>query len=85
MTKRETTVRLIITNILFWLGLIVCLCAMGHLDYLDKHCVAYGLDEFWTASAKGIAGLILMAAGMFVGRNLEFDEESEADDDRSNL
>ncbi len=86
MTKRETTVRLIITNILFWLGLIVCLCAMGHLDYLTERCVAYEIDEFWMASAKGIAGLILMAAGMFVGRNLEFENESEEvdeDDSRS--
>jgi len=81
MTKRETTVRLIITNLLFWLGLIVCLCAMGRLDYLTERCVAYGLDEFWIASAKGIAGLILMAAGMFVGRNVEFNEESGDDDE----
>lgn len=82
MTEKETKCRLVITNILFWIGLIVCVGSMGRLDYLTEQCVAYSVDEFAVASAKGIIGLLLMAAGMFVGRNLEFkDEESEVDED----
>lgn len=87
MSEKETKRRLIATNILFWLGLLVCLGAMGHLDYLTEQRVAYGIEEFAITSGRGIAGLILMAAGMFVGRNLEFDdEESEVgEDDGHNL
>lgn len=82
MTEKEFKRRLIITNVLFWIGLLVCAGSVGHLDYLTEHCVAYSIDEFAIASARGIVGLILMAAGMFVGRDLEFDdEESEADKD----
>lgn len=81
MTEKEIKRRLVITNILFWIGFIVCVFSMGHLDYLTEKRVAYSIDEFAITSARGIVGLILMAAGMFVGRNLEFeDEESEADD-----
>lgn len=82
MTEKEIKRRLVITNILFWVGFLVCVCSIGHLDYLTEQRVAYGIDEFAIASAKGIVGLILMVAGMFVGRNLEFeDEESEVDED----
>ena len=82
MTEKEIKRRLIITNVLFWLGFFVCVGSAGHLDYLAEKCIAYTPDEFAVASAKGIVGLILMAAGMFVGRNLEFkDEESEVDED----
>ncbi|GEM_PF-3436677 len=79
MTKKEIKIRLTITNVLFWLGFIVSLCAIGHLDYLNEHCAAYGVDELWEASVKAVVGLSLMAAGMLVGRDLEFDEESEDD------
>ena len=82
MSEKETKRRLIITNILFWLGLLVCLGAMGHLDYLDEQRITYGIEELISASVKGVDGLLLMAAGIFVGRNLEFeDEESEAGED----
>lgn len=81
MSEKEPKRRLIITNILFWLGLLVCLGAIGHLDYLTEQHITYGIEEFAITSAKGITGLILMAAGMLVGRNLEFeDEESEVDE-----
>lgn len=81
MTEKEVKRRLIAMNILFWIGFIVCVFSMGHLDYLTEQRVAYGVDEFAMTSAKGIVGLILMAAGMFVGRNLEFKDESEEADD----
>lgn len=82
MSEKETKRRLIITNILFWLGLLVCLGAIGHLDYLTEQHITYGIEEFAIVSAKGIVGLILMAAGVYVGRNVEFaDEESEANED----
>lgn len=82
MTEKETKRRLIITNVLFWLGLLVCAGSVGHLDYLTEQRVAYGIEEFAITSARGITGLILMAVGMFVGRNLEFDdEESEVGED----
>lgn len=85
MSEKETKRRLIATNILFWLGLLVCLGAMGHLDYLTEQRVAYGIEEFAITSGRGIAGLILMAAGMFVGRNLEFEESEVDEDDGHNL
>lgn len=80
MTKKEITRRFVITNVLFWLGLLVCLCSVGRLDYLDEQRITYGIEELWIALGKGIVGLILMLVGMFIGRNLELeDEESEAD------
>ncbi len=84
MTEKETKRRLIITNVLFWLGLLVCAGSVGHLDYLTEQRVAYGIEEFAITSGRGIAGLILMAAGMFVGRNLEFEDgKSEVDEDEN--
>ena len=82
MREKETKQRLIITNVLFWLGLLVCICAIGHLDYLNDQHITYGIEELWISLGKGVGGLLLMIAGMFVGRNLEFDdEESEANED----
>lgn len=80
MTKKKT--RLIVMNILFWLGLLLCFCAMGRLDYLDEQHITYGARELWIALVRGAVGLGLMIAGALVGRELEFeDEESEADED----
>lgn len=82
MSEKETKRRLIVTNILFWLGLLVLFGAIGHTDYLDDQHITYGIEELWISLGTGIGGLLLMIAGMFVGRNLEFDdEESEADED----
>lgn len=82
MTEKQTKRRLIIANVLFWCGFLISLCAIGHLDYLNEQRITYGIEEFWFASGKGIVGLILMLVGMFIGRNLEFEEEErEADGD----
>jgi len=82
MSEKETKQRLIITNILFWLGLLVLFGAIGHTDYLNDQHITYGIKELWTSLGKGVDGLLLMIAGMYVGRNLEFeDEESEVYDD----
>ncbi len=82
MSEKETKRRLIITNVLFWLGLLVCICSIGHTDYLNEHRITYGIEELWISLGIGVGGLLLMIAGMFVGRNLEFDdEESEVDED----
>ncbi|WP_302128791.1 hypothetical protein [Bacteroides congonensis] len=82
MNEKETKRRLIITNILFWLGLLVLFGAIGHMDYLNDQHITYGIKELWISLGKGVGGLLLMVAGMYVGRNLEFeDEESEVYDD----
>lgn len=82
MTEKETKRRFIIMNILFCLGILVCFCSTGHLDYLNEQRITYGNEEFWFALGKGVGGVLLMLAGIFVGRNLEFeDEESEVDED----
>lgn len=81
MTEKETTWRLVIMNILLWVGMLVCFCSVGRLDYLDEQRITYGIEELWIALGKGIGGLTLMMAGAFVGRNLEFEDECEADDD----
>ena len=82
MTEKETKRRLVIMNVLVWSGMLVCLCSVGRLDYLDEQRITYGLKELWIALGKGVGGLTLMMAGVFVGRDLEFEDESgEADDD----
>lgn len=84
MSKKETKRRLIIMGVLFWLGLLVCLGALGHLDYLTEQRMPYGIKEFAVTSVKEIIGIVLMTIGVYVGRDLEFDdedEESEADED----
>ena len=82
MNEKETKRRLIITNILFWLGLLVLFGEIGHMDYLNDQHITYGIKELWISLGKGVGGLLLMVAGMYVGRNLEFeDEESEVYDD----
>ncbi|MCM1166796.1 MAG: hypothetical protein NC299_12915 [Lachnospiraceae bacterium] len=53
---------------------------MGHLDYLDECRITCSVEEFQAALGKAVFGLALMGAGMFVGRNVEFDEESEDDE-----
>lgn len=82
MTEKEIKRRYVAMNVLFWLGFLVCVCSTGHLDYLTEKCIAYTPDEFAVASVKGIVGLILMAAGMFVGRNLEFEDEESNESDK---
>lgn len=82
MTEKETKRRLIVTNIMFWLGLLVCICAIGHLDYLNDQHITYGIEELWISLGKGVGGLLLMIAGMFVGRNLEFDD-GESDNENT--
>lgn len=82
MTEKETKRRIIVTNILFWLGLLVLFGAIGHMDYLNDQRITYGIKELWISLGKGVGGLLLMIAGMYVGRNLEFDDaESEVDED----
>ena len=77
MTEKQTKRRLIITNILFWIGFLISLCSIGHLDYLNEYRITYGIEELWIALGKGVGGLVLMLAGMFVGRNLEFEDDNE--------
>lgn len=77
MTKKEIRRRLIVTNILFWIGFLISLCAIGHLDYLNEQCITYGIEELWIALGKGVGGLVLMIVGMFIGRNLEFEDDNE--------
>lgn len=82
MSEKETKRRLIVANIMFWLGLLVLFGAIGHTDYLNDQHITYGIEELWISLGKGSGGLLLMIAGMFVGRNLEFeDEDSEVDED----
>lgn len=82
MSEKETKRRLIVTNIMFWLGLLVLFGAIGHTDYLNDQHITYGIEELWISLGKGVGGLLLMIAGMFVGRDLEFDnEKSEVDED----
>lgn len=82
MSEKETKRRLIITNILFWLGLLVLFGAIGHTDYLNDQHITYGIKELWISLGKGVGGLLLMIAGMFVGRNLEFDD-GESDNENT--
>lgn len=82
MTEKETKRRLIVTNVLFWLGALISLSAIGHLDYLNEQRITYGIEEFWFASGKGIVGLILMLIGTFIGRNLEFEDKESDDNDK---
>ncbi|MBD5128481.1 MAG: hypothetical protein HDT43_00930 [Ruminococcaceae bacterium] len=81
MTEKQTKRRLIITNVLFWFGILVLLCSMGRLDYLNEQRITYGIEELWFALGKGVVGIILMLIGTIMGRNLEFEDESEVDED----
>lgn len=82
MSEKESKRRLIVANIMFWLGLLVLFGAIGHTDYLNDQHITCGIEELWISLGKGSGGLLLMIAGMFVGRNLEFeDEDSEVDED----
>lgn len=69
MSKRE-----LISAVLFGLGFLVCACAVGSLDYLDACGALVGIGEIWAALGKGTIGIAMMAVGMFVGRDLEFEE-----------
>ena len=82
MSKKETTVRTIIANVLIWGGLLVMIAAIGQLDYLAEIHVPYTIEDQWISLGKGVAGLVMAVVGTYVGRDLEFeDEESEADED----
>ena len=82
MSEKESKRRLIVANIMFWLGLLVLFGAIGHTDYLNDQHITCGIEVLWISLGKGSGGLLLMIAGMFVGRNLEFeDEDSEVDED----
>lgn len=77
MSKREKTIRTILTNALFFGGMVVCAGAVGRLDFLAECRVTCGVDELWKSVVFGAVGLLMMGAAMVVGRNLEFDEEGE--------
>lgn len=82
MSKKETTVRTIVANVLIWGGLLVMIAAIGQLDYLSEIYAPYTIADQWISLGKGVAGLVIAVVGTYVGRNLEFDdEESEADED----
>lgn len=82
MSEKETKRRLIAASVLIWTGLFVIICATGRLDYLNEQHITYGIEEQWSSLVKGGVGLLLMIAGMFVGRDLEFEDgESEVDED----
>lgn len=82
MSKKETTVRTIIANVLIWGGLLVMVAAIGQLDYLAEIHVPYTIADQWTSLGKGVAGLVMAVVGTYVGRDLEFeDEESGVDED----
>lgn len=84
MTEKETKWRFIAVNVLLWLGLLLCMCAVGRLDYLDELHAVYDFKEQWIALGRGVGGLLLMMTGALIGRDLEF-EESEDDNDGSDL
>ncbi|MDE7399425.1 MAG: hypothetical protein K2N06_07835 [Oscillospiraceae bacterium] len=66
--------RVLIAAALFGLGFLMCAGAVGSLDYLDASGVVLVIGEIWAALGKGAVGIAMMAAGMFVGRDLEFEE-----------
>ncbi len=77
MSEKETKRRLIAASVLIWTGLFVIICATGRLDYLNEQHITYGIEESWTSLGKGVGGLLLMIAGMYVGRDLEFEDEDD--------
>lgn len=77
MSEKETKRRLIIASVLIWTGLLMIICATGRLDYLTDQHITYGIEESWISLGKGVGGLLLMIAGMFVGRDVEFEDEDD--------
>lgn len=85
MSKKETTVRTIVANVLIWGGLLVMIAAIGQLDYLAEIHAPYTIADQWISLGKGVAGLVMAVVGAYVGRNLEFEDEgrtSEKEEDK---
>lgn len=81
MSKKETTVRTIVANVLIWGGLLILIAAIGQLDYLAEIHAPYTIADQWISLGKGVAGLAMAVVGTYVGRDLEFEDgESEVDE-----
>ena len=76
MTKRQ-----VISAIMFVLGMLVCVGAMGALDFGMYKVIA--VEELHWATIRGLIGLALMGAAIPVSGECrgEVEEESEVDDD----
>lgn len=76
MTKRE-----VIAAVMFVLGMLVCIGAMGTLDFGGFDTIS--MDKLHWATIRGIIGLALMGVAIPMSGDCreEIDEESEADDD----
>lgn len=68
-------IKCIVTSILFILGMLVCLCAVGSLDYMDRVSIKAESCDFARCVIGCAIGLTLMTASFFTGRGIEFPDE----------
>lgn len=59
-------VRYIISKVLFWLGLLLCLGGIAVLEYLNFGQAAVWIKEFDRVTAATVIGLVMMAASIVI-------------------
>ena len=73
MTKRE-----VIAAVMLFLGLLICLGAVGTLDFMGAD---VGAGDMRSAVIRGLIGLALMVAAIPVSGDCREEIDEEADDD----
>lgn len=66
-------VRHIIGAVLLPLGMLLCIGAMGRLDYLTDR-AELGSGDIREAIIKSIIGIVLMGAAAYLNHDLEYEE-----------
>lgn len=67
-------IRHIIGCALFLLGMLLCLGAIGRLDFLAEQAVIGASDER-DATIKSVIGIVLMGAAAYLNHDMEFEEK----------
>lgn len=75
------TIRQKISIVMFIAGILICICAMGMIDFGFYKVIS--IEELHWATLRGLIGLALMGAAIPVSGECgkETGEESEVDDD----
>lgn len=66
-------IRHIIGAVLLPLGMLICLGAVGRLDYLAD-CAELGSGDVREAIIRSIIGIVLMGAAAYLNHDLEYEE-----------
>ena len=67
-------VRHIIGLVLLILGMLLCLGAIGRLDFLAEN-VSIGAADVHSAVIKSVVGVVLMAAAMLLNYDIEYEDK----------